>query len=71
MLAEHKRKLFWWRQWSGPSSPTSASGPISPNYLPSKFSSNILKNRTGKKGGEAAFAMSKQGGGLAAFKAGE
>lgn len=58
---------------SGPSTPTSTSGlSLSVNYLPSKFSSNILKSRTGKKGGvDANFAMPKQGGGLAAFKAGE
>jgi hypothetical protein len=59
---------------SGPSTPTSTSGlSLSVNYLPSKFSSNILKSRTGKKGpgGAPEIAMPKQGGGLAAFKAGE
>ncbi|KAF6746431.1 tetraspanin Tsp2 [Ephemerocybe angulata] len=60
---------------SGPSSPVSASGlSLSVNYLPAKFSDNILNARArlrGKGGGEKGPSVPKQGGGLAAFKSGE
>ncbi|KAF6741407.1 tetraspanin Tsp2 [Ephemerocybe angulata] len=61
---------------SGLSSPTSTSGlSLSVNYLPAKFSDNILNARArlrGKGGGgEKGPSVPKQGGGLAAFKSGE
>ncbi|KAJ3510639.1 hypothetical protein NMY22_g15915 [Coprinellus aureogranulatus] len=62
---------------SAPASPTmSTSGlSLSVNYLPSKFSDNILtprsRRRSGVPGGNQGPNIPKQGGGLAAFKSGE